>query len=134
MRHRLLGAGLVLLIGAATHADYHLGRGHHHPLSLDWTYHWILGLALAALIVWIAARAWPASSAPAAVLVVGTGLLMGQVVEPLVEGVFYDGRLTYRVDAERWRIFLEFLAASGVGLAAGLGLARLRPRRARAAA
>jgi hypothetical protein len=42
---------------------------------------------------------------------VGIALSIAQGLEPVFEAAYYDGRLGYPVDAERWTVFWECIAA-----------------------
>ena len=121
----LAAAGLVLLVGVATHVDYHLGRGPELPPSLDWPYHWVLGVVVGVVVTLIAARVWQ-TALPRVVAIAFGGLLLGHGVEPVLEGCFGMGQCGYTVDAERWEIFFAFVVALAGGIALGLGLARWR--------
>ena len=118
----ILGALLLMVL---VHVDWHLGRGHHHRMSGEWRYHWLLGLAAFFLLVIYVARKWPGNPLPVAILTAAVGLFLGQIVEPLLEVVGYHFPIAIVLSPERWRVFFEFCAA---GLA-GFVLAALVVRR-----
>ena len=131
---RRLSTGLLcLLLAAGIHVDWHLARPQHHRLSLDWSQHWLFAAALFAGIGCIIARRWPAERWRIGGQVLLCAVLVAQVVEPVLELVFYEGRLGYAVEPERWRVFWECLAAGVPAYAAALWLCAARPSRRLAA-
>jgi hypothetical protein len=50
-------------------------------------------------------------------------LFVGQIVEPIFEAAFYDGRLAFEVEPERWLAFGQCLAAAGLAMAAAVAVA-----------
>ena len=125
-----LTAGLILLVAIAIHVDYHLGRGTPYPYSLDSPYHWILGLVTLAPVAWVVARLWPAAALTRLALVVGLGVFLGQIVEPWLETRIDTSGMAFGLDAERWRIFAEFMVAGVVGASVGYFLGMRRGLRA----
>ncbi len=125
LRSRLLWVA-ILGFAVIVHLDWHLGRPGQGPLDGNVPYHWVLGLLTGALLVWFGTRYWPTRSRRAAAAVVTLGAALGQGAEPLAEVLLSGGwePLTYPV---RWRVFIEFLSATGVGFLVLLGL---RARRA----
>lgn len=122
----LAAAGFVFLVAVAAHVDYHLGGSDMEP-SLDWPYHWVLGVVVGLTVGWFSARLWR-TALPRTIAIALGGLLLAQGLEPLLEGWFGIGPSAYPVDAERWRIFFAFVVALAGGIALGLGLGRRRAR------
>ena len=102
----LVSCPLVVLLAAIIHTDYHLARPHHMRLSLDWDYHWLVALPVSALAAFGA-----------------------QVVEPVAEELFYNGRFGMEVTGFRWMVFAEFMAAGVVAFAATAAVLEMRARR-----
>jgi hypothetical protein len=125
----------VVAIAVMIHVDWHLGRGHHHRLSLSWPYHWITGWITFLLLALFCARKWPATPFRTALLNGVLGLFAGQIVEPLLEALGYRTPVGMIFSPERWHVFGQFAIAAVVGLLAGfaVGAAR-RDRRGAASA
>ena len=119
---RILRCALILLTATAVHVDWHLGRPTHIRDSLAWGEHWIFGLAfgfcLAAFIAWRNPERPPRDL----VFVTAMGLFVGQIVEPLIETIFYDVSLSFVYPPERWILFAEFTAAFLLGSAVAWAL------------
>ena len=122
---------LALLVAAVVHTDWHLARPTHHRLSLGWPEHWLFAAAMFAVVGCVVARRWPQAPWRAAAGIVAAGLVIAQVVEPLLEALLYEGRLGYDVEPERWRVFFVCVAAGVPALA--LAVILCRPRAVRAA-
>jgi hypothetical protein len=106
----------ALLLAVGLHADWHLARPLHHRLSMAWQHHWIFAALLFALVGALVALRWPPPArwrSGARVLVLG--LIAAQFIEPVLTLAFYEHRLAYEVEPERWAILFESLA---VGLPA----------------
>lgn len=102
----------ALVLAAGLHVDWHLARPLHHRLSLGWQHHWIFAVLLFAAVASIVALRWPAADrwrASAWVLVLG--LFGAQIAEPVLTLAFYEHRIAYEVEPERWPILFESLAA-----------------------
>jgi uncharacterized YccA/Bax inhibitor family protein len=110
----------VLFLMVLVHVDWHLGRAHHHRLSMEWEYHWITGLVGFFLMVLIVARKRPENLALAAALNVLLGLFLGQIVEPLLEVLGYRVSVATALPPERWMVFFQFCIAGLVGFIAGI--------------
>ena len=108
---KLVSIPLTLALAAFLHLDWHFARPLHHRLSLDWSSHWIACAAVFALVGWYVARRWPEAKWTAAAWNVAIALIVAQVVEPLLETAYYDGRLLYDVEPARWAAFGQCLAA-----------------------
>ncbi|HXV86277.1 MAG TPA: hypothetical protein VD793_06245 [Gemmatimonadales bacterium] len=117
---------IALAVGAAIHLDWHVARPLHHRLSLGWSLHWSLAVPLFLAIGWYAARRWPRSPWRPALLSVATGVLLGEVAEPVGEVLFAGAGLAEVYAAERTRAFTQFMVAGLAALVAG-ALAGLRP-------
>lgn len=113
---------LSLLLAAGIHVDWHLARPQHHRLSLGWSEHWLFAGALFAVIGWVIARRWPAERWQLGGWVLVSALLLAQLVEPLLEVAFYQHRLGYPHEPERWRVFWVCLATGLPAYAAALWL------------
>jgi hypothetical protein len=109
---RAAPALLALLLAVGIHVDWHLARPLHHRLSLEWPHHWIFAALLFAGVAWLVALRWPPPErARASVTVLVAGLVLAQLVEPMLTVAFYDRRLAYEIEPERWAVFFECLAA-----------------------
>jgi hypothetical protein len=117
---------LALALASAIHIDWHLARPAHHRLSLAWTHHWIFAVVVFALVGWLIARWWPRAPWRAAAGIVGLGVVLAQLVEPVLELAFYDGRFGYPSDPGRWTAFGICIAAGLPALIAALILCRPR--------
>ena len=102
---------LVLTLATLIHVDWHFARPTHHRLSLGWSTHWLFGMAFFAIGGWYIARRWRSSPWSATGWNVGVALLIAQVLEPVLEVAYYDGRFGYSVGGDRWIVFGESLAA-----------------------
>jgi uncharacterized membrane protein YagU involved in acid resistance len=122
---------LSVLLAVGIHVDWHLARPHHHRLSLEWREHWIFSIVLFALVGMIVARLWPAVRWRAGTWTLALWVVLAQVVEPVLEAVFYDHRLAYDVEPARWTAFFVCLAAGIPACALALWL--FAPRSTRAA-
>lgn len=126
---RYLSIWAVLLIMVMVHVDWHLGRGHHHRLSLSWPYHWTTGLLTFFLLVLFCARKWPENPVRAALLNGVLGVFAGQIIEPLLEVLGYRVPLAQVFSPERWYVFCQFAVAAVAGLLAGFAVVWARRRR-----
>jgi hypothetical protein len=111
---------VVLLLAALVHLDWHVARPTHHRLSLGWSQHWLLAIAGFALAGVYIARRWPKAPWKAAAVNVGLALLVGHIIEPVLEAAYYGGELAYPVGPERWSAFGAFVAAGLPALAAAV--------------
>ena len=124
---RRLGlAGMSLLLAAGIHVDWHLARPLHHRLSLAWQEHWIFATTLFALVGCVVAHGWPAQRWRAGAWVLAAGVLIAQVVEPLLEAIFYDHRIAYDAEPARWAAFAMCLLAGIPAYALALWLCARR--------
>jgi hypothetical protein len=119
----LISIPVIAALAVLVHLDWHVARPTHHRLSLGWEAHWTLCLAGFALAGWYLARRSPRAPWLAASLNAGLALFIGQIVEPLLEAAFYDGRLAFEVEPERWLAFGQCLAAAGLAMAAAVAFA-----------
>ena len=101
----------ALWLGVLIHVDWHLGRPGPSHLSFGFPYHWLLALVAFGPLPWLLRRRWPNSLTQASVLVIALGVVLGQGLEPLGEVIHFDRGSEPFVNAVRWRIFAEFLAA-----------------------
>src|SRR5918997_775149 len=109
---RLGTVSLALLLAAGIHVDWHLARPLHHRLSLEWQHHWIFAVLLFGCVASLVALRWPpAEHRRMGVWVLALGLVLAQLVEPTLTLAYYEQRLAYEVEPERWRVFFECLAA-----------------------
>ena len=125
---RLQYAGLVLVLAAVIHIDWHLARPAHHRLSLAWPNHWLFAAAAFAVVGCLIARGWPDAPGRAATGIVGLAVLLAQGLEPLLEVLTYQGRFGYPSDPGRWGAFALCLAAGLPALVAALIVCRPRMR------
>jgi hypothetical protein len=103
---------LSVLLAVALHADWHFARPVHHRLSLGWPYHWLVTGALFGIAGWVIARRWPAARWPLGVAVFVGAIVVAQGLEPMLEVLFYEGRLGYNSEPERWAAFGRAIAAA----------------------
>jgi hypothetical protein len=127
----LLSLPLVLVLAVLTHVDWHIARPHHLRLSLDWDYHWLLGVLVFGWAARYVRRRWPTQLWEASALNLALAALGAQIVEPVAEGLYYFHRWTPPTDPLRWTAFAQFFAA---GLLAYLGVMAALERRDRRAA
>ncbi len=129
---RFASVSLVLLLAAGIHIDWHLARPLHHRLRLDWRYHWVYAALLFAGVASLVVARWRGRGRwrmGAWVLV--WGLVVAQLVEPVLTVAYYEHRLAYEVEPERWRVFSECLAAGLPTYVVVLGCLRRRTSPAR---
>jgi hypothetical protein len=117
MRLRLAACLLQLVVAAVIHLDWHIARPTHHRLSLGWEHHWIFSALVFGAIGWLIARWWPERAMRAGATVFGVGIVLAQVVEPVLEVAFYENRFGYPQEPGRWGVFAVCLA-SGLPAAA----------------
>jgi hypothetical protein len=122
LRHsgpRTTGIAASLLLAVGIHVDYHLARPLHHRLSLEWQQHWIFAVVLFAAVASLVALRWPSAARwRVGMWVLVAGILLAQLVEPVLTVAFYEHRLAYETEPERWQAFLECITA---GIPAYLG-------------
>jgi hypothetical protein len=119
---RVLAVVLSVVLGAAIHLDWHLARPHHHRLSLEWSYHWAVTAAIFGVVGWFVARSYSDLRWRVGLVVLFAGVFIGQVLEPGLEAAFYDGRLGYDVEPERWRAFWQTMVVAAPTYLAALWL------------
>lgn len=115
MRPRLAELCWGILLATSIHLDWHLARsGSHGSLSGHFAQHWVFALPIFALLAVGIWRRPQGEQWQAAAWIIGIGVLIGQVLEPLYE--MLESGLSWRwlVQALRWTAFAEFLAA-GLG-------------------
>lgn len=127
---RFLFLAVTFALAGAIHLEWHLARPTHHRWSFGWSGHWLLAAAAFALIGWIVARAWPESLVRTALSIVALSLLLAQGLEPFLEVLFYQRRLGFPDEPERWRVLFVGLAAGVPSMTTVLWLCRRRRRRA----
>ena len=121
--------GLAILLAVLVHVDWHLGRPQHMRLSLDWSFHWLLGLAAGASMAWIFARRFEPDASWRWLSLVGVlGLTLGQIVQPALEVVAYGVTFEQVYPQVRWHLFAAFAAAWVAGGAFVLGATIWRRR------
>ena len=126
---RYLSVWSVLFVMVMVHVDWHLGRGHHHRLSLSWSYHWLTGLVTFFLLALFCAKKWPENPIRALLVNGIAGLVAGQIVEPILEAALYRVSPAIALPPERWHVFSQFFLAAVVGGLAGMLIA-WSPRKA----
>lgn len=124
---RYISLPLSLLLAAGIHVDWHLARPHHHRWSLAWPYHWVFAGALCFVVGWWIARRWPATRWPVGAGTFLLAVILAQVVEPILEAAFYQHRLGYPIEPERWTVFVQCMAAGIPAYVAALWLSVRRP-------
>lgn len=130
MRRSLVSWPLVLLLVVVIHVDWHFARPLHHRWSLDLEWHWLLAIPVFALAAAYLrrrspGRLWEAAAANLLLATVGA-----QVVEPILEELYYEHSLVLMTDPLRWTVFAQFVAA---GLLAFVAAAAVLEARARSA-
>ena len=119
----LVSIPVIVALATLVHVDWHVARPTHHRLSLGWDLHWSLCAAGFAFAGWYLSRRFPRAPWHAAALNAALALLLGQIVEPILEAALYDGRLAFEVEPERWLAFGQCLAAAGLAMAAAVAFA-----------
>ena len=119
---RYLSIPLVIVLAVIVHLDWHLARSHHHRLSMEWQYHWVIGFFAFVLLLLFCSWKWPEHFLRAALLNALVGLLLGQIVEPLSEAWGYHVSVADVFTLERWRVFFEFSLAGMIGSLCGIAL------------
>jgi hypothetical protein len=107
----LISWRVVLLLATLVHLDWHAARPAHHHLSLGWPHHWLIAVAAFAVAGVYIARRWPTAPWKASAINVGLALIIGQIIEPVLETAYYGGRVGFGVSPERWMAFWAFVAA-----------------------
>lgn len=126
---RLPAVLLSFLLGAVLHLDWHMARPTHHRLSLGWPYHWVATALLFGAVAWLIARKWRHTAWQLGAVVFAGAVIVAQVIEPLLEAAFYDHRLAYLVEPDRWRaLFVALAAATPVYWGTLWGMLRTAPR------
>ncbi len=103
---------LSLALAAVLHLDWHLARPVHHRLSLEWSHHWLATAGFFAIAGCIIARRWPGERWRMGGAVYVAAVVLAQIVEPVLEVLFYEGRLGYAGEPARWAAFGRALAAT----------------------
>jgi quinol-cytochrome oxidoreductase complex cytochrome b subunit len=118
---------VILILAAVIHADYHLARPATHHWSFGLWWHWASCIVVFALAGAYIARRWPADRWRVAAINVTLGIITGQVIEPLVEGIPFGDGLGWDVTPDRWAAFGWCMAA---GIPALMLVLAIWPRRA----
>jgi hypothetical protein len=112
MSRPIPSAVLVSLgLAAAIHLDWHFSRPTHHQLSLGLSWSWLLAIPVFALVAWYVVRVWPARQFLASLLIVGSGVLAGGVLEPAWEYFIGDASREWAFGTERNLAFLTYTCA-----------------------
>ena len=86
-RFTSLWIGLVL--ATVIHLDWHMARpAHYHlggRLGLGWSYHWVCSAVAFAIVGCFIARRWPENRWRIGGMSLFIGVILGQVVEPMLE-------------------------------------------------
>jgi hypothetical protein len=112
--------------------DWHLGRSGHDHLSFGLWYHWLSGVATFGPLPGVLVRRWRTSFAQPSAFVIVVGAVLGQALEPLGEVLVLDLGLQPFINAARWRVFGEFMAAGIVTYVVGTVVVLRRSRHAAA--
>lgn len=107
---RLVSLPLVAFLAVAIHVDWHVARPEHHRLSLEWGYHWLLGVAVFVAVAAYVVRRWPDELWEASAVNVLSGVVGGIVVIPLATELYYRQPLG-GATADEWAAFAQFAAA-----------------------
>lgn len=103
---------LGLVVALFFHGDWHMARPTHHRWSLGLPYHWLVTAILFAAFGCFVARRWPADRWRLGAQSLFLGLVYAQVLEPILEGLYYRHTLEYRIEPERWSVLGAALAAA----------------------
>lgn len=113
-RYRSLWMGLLL--ATLIHLDWHMSRpAHYHiggRLGLGWPYHWIVTALVFGIVGWFIARTWPESRWRVGAVSLLIGVILGQVVEPMLEVVQAYHRFGYPDEPGRMAAFEQTMLAA----------------------
>lgn len=121
---RLAAAVLSILLAVILHVDWHVARPAHHRLSLGWADHWVITAGLFALAGCLIARRWSRAAWKMGAIVLAAAVLLAQGLEPVLEVLFFEGRLGYPDDPGRLAVFGRTMTAAVPAFWAGLWLCR----------
>ena len=106
-----------IILGAILHVDWHLARPLHHGLSLDFSYHWAVTAAAFAIVGCVLARRWPDERWRIGGAGLAIGIVLSQLVEPVVTVAVYEHRFGYDVGRERLIAFTQSLVVGTLAYA-----------------
>ena len=127
VKRRRVSPLVILTLAAVIHADYHLARPATHHWSLGLWWHWVSCIVVFALAGAYLAWRRPADRWRAAAINVTLGVIAGQVIEPLVEGIPFGEGLGWDVTPDRWAAFGLCMAAGIASLLVVLAVAPALP-------
>lgn len=126
-------AVFAVAVAVLIHLDWHVGRPRHMRYSLDWDFHWVLGLGAGIGMALIFVRRFGSGKAGPALLVTGMlGFLLGQIVQPALEAIGNSLAFGTVNPPVRWSVFAGFSIAWLAGSAVVLALALRRASAGRA--
>ena len=135
-RWRSLAMGMIL--ATLIHLDWHMARpAHYHiggRLGLGWPYHWIVSAFVFAIVGWFIARTWPENRWRVGAEGLAFGVLIGQVIEPMLEVALDLHRFGYPREPARMMAFGQTMLAAVPAYALALWLCAKRSRRVAPAA
>jgi hypothetical protein len=105
---------VAVLLGVGIHVDWHLAR-HHGRLSAAWPWHWTMALPLFTLGAWYVVRRWPGTTTRVSVGTIAAAMIIGQVLEPIGEYVFFGWPFSESFGVERLRAFMWFTLVGIIG-------------------
>jgi hypothetical protein len=113
-RWRSLAIGMIL--ATLIHLDWHMARpAHYHfggRLGLGWPYHWVITALVFAIVGWFVARTWPQNRWRVGAEGLAIGVLIAQVIEPMLEVAQASHRFGYPDEPARMAAFgVTMLAA-----------------------
>ena len=119
-----------LLLATLIHLDWHMARpAHYHiggRLGLGWSLHWVCSALVFAIVGWFIARAWPESRWRVGAESFVIGVLLGQVIEPMLEVAQAYHRLGYPDEPQRIVAFGQTMLAGVPAYALALWLCAKR--------
>jgi hypothetical protein len=126
---RPTASAVLVSLGLATaiHLDWHFSRPVHHQMSLGLTWSWLLAIPVFALVAWYVVRVWPTRLLVASILIVGSGVLAGGVLEPAWEYFLGGASREWAFGRERTVAFLTYTCCGLITYGAVLAwFARIR--------
>jgi ACR3 family arsenite efflux pump ArsB len=113
-RWRSLAIGMIL--ATVIHLDWHMARpAHYHlggRLGLGWSYHWVCSALVFAVVGWFIARRWPENRWRIGGTSLLVGVILGQVVEPMLEVAQAFHRFGYPDEPARLAAFGQTMLAA----------------------
>jgi len=114
IRARSIITGVVL--AAVLHADWHLARPqHHHGFTLNpgfnLAYHWAITALVFGIVGWFISQRWTRERWRVATTALVIGVVLAQIILPVLQALAFEHRLAYAVEPGRWAAFFQALVA-----------------------